>query len=163
MESRCGCGHRASLLRVNRLISLAVARLISAFDVRRKRNMAQPRDRFSETSLMRKSQKPQTVSAAAFHASFQFSVTESYAFTNGNFSSGTNQSLPKIRFNLPHQQNFDRRFKMLVSRRTVCTRLLRTQTFAVSKKPGRQHSSIVQDNQLVAAKQFGKVAEMAIV
>src|SRR5271170_2476126 len=114
MESRCGCGHRASLLRVNRLISLAVARLVGAFDVRRKRNMAQPCNRFGKTSLMRKSQKAQAVSAAALYAGFQFSVTESYAFTYSNFSSGTNQSLPKISFNLTHQQNFDRGFKMLV-------------------------------------------------
>src|ERR1700722_1714619 len=162
MKACCGCGHGTSLLCVNCLISLAVARLIGALDVRRKRNMAQPRDRLGKTSLIRKSQKPQAVSAAALHPGFQFSVTESYAFTYRNFSSGTNQSLPKIRFDLPHQQNFDRGFKMLVSCRIVFTRLLRTQTLAVSKQPGRQHPSIVQNNKLITAQQFGKVAEMAI-
>src|SRR6202167_5353359 len=104
------CGwrrHRAPLPRVNGLIPLTVERLVCTLYVGRQRNVAQPRDRFGKTSLRRESQKAQTISPAVFHASFQFPIAETDAFTHGNLASGTNKGLPKIGFYLPHQQNFN--------------------------------------------------------
>src|SRR5580704_16926953 len=107
MQAGGGRRHGSWMIGENRLVTLAVRRLVFARDVRRQRNVAEPLDRFGNVALCREANAPQPIFATADDFGGEFPISEVDALPNPNLSSWANQGLPLLWSNLPGQQYFD--------------------------------------------------------
>ena len=119
MQSGCGGGHRPTLLRVDRLISFAVGRLVVAGNIRRERHVSNAIERFVEISVLVKPDASfaKRTSRDDFRVEF-LGWPKQQLFTDVHFPARTNQALPLIRFfrDLLGQEHFDPALKEITVR-----------------------------------------------
>ena len=89
-------GHGARLVRENRLVTLAIRRLVVALDVRRKRNVAQAFEHLVERGRAAETQSSQTEFRAIQDLGLEFSVAEQNFLARGQFPPGAHQRFPLI-------------------------------------------------------------------
>src|SRR5208282_5378136 len=162
VQARCGRCDGRSLARVDRLVALAVERLIGALDVRRQRYMPQAAEQFVKIALRAEAKNSLAKLAPALHLRFKLAFAENNLLTGRHLPARPNERLPRIARDLAHEQHLNRGLQELTSGRVVLPQLLGVDARAPSEEPRWKHSRVVDNQKLVAAQQLRKRAELAI-
>jgi hypothetical protein len=85
-------------------------------------------------------------------------------FPDSDLASGPNQALPLVRIvrHLACQQNFDPAAEKVSRRRIVRAQRLGALSAPVAVEAGREHSRVVQDQQVVGPQQAGEFAKLPV-
>lgn len=160
MESRRGRRYRPRRSGENRLVTLAIRRLVLAMDIRRQRYMAQALESAGQIRGVRKSNPPLTEFAPADHLRLQFPFSEYHPFAHAHLPAGANQRVPHPGLEFARQQHLNRRakkFPPLAPRRT-----LRAHPGPAAEQARGNHPGVVQHHQFVAAQEIRQFAKRPV-
>ncbi len=159
MEAGGGSGDSRAAGGVNGLVTLTVGELVFAADIGRERNVSQAFD--GGAGVARggiEAEAAQAVHSAGQNSGDEFAIGEADALAGADFAAGTNQSFPDGWLEFAEEKDFDGRRKQL---RGGAGR--RGGGQAASEEAGGKDACIIEDHELIAAKERGKIAEAAIV
>lgn len=165
MQSGSRSGHGSTLARIDRLISLAIARRIRARNVGRERNMA---DAFDSREEIRNGLETNSAFAkAAARQDFSMQLvmrSKEQALAYSDFSSGPDQTFPFIWTvrHLPREQHFDSSLQKITRGGVSRANWLGFHASPAAIQSCRKNACVVEDQQIGRVKQIGEIAEKAI-
>lgn len=165
MQSRGRSGHGPTLPRIDRLISLAIARRVRPRNIRRQGNMAYIFE--SSEEIWQRLETNSAFAEAAARQDFAMQLvpwSKEQALTYADFSSRPDQTFPFIWIlrELPREQHFDASLQKITRGTISWTHRLCVHASAVSVQSCRKNGGVVEDQQIGRAKQIWKIAEEAI-
>jgi hypothetical protein len=165
MQSRGGGGDGAALLRVDRLIALAIGGGILAGDVGRQWDVTDLLDEGEEVVDRRKTYLALAKGAPSDHLGTELVVVaEEETFSDSNFAAGAHQALPLvgIAMKLVSQKDLDASAKEVARGGIVGAKGLGVEASPASEQARGEHAGVVEYDKITRTKEVGKFAELAI-
>jgi hypothetical protein len=169
VEAGGGSGYRSTLLGVDGLIALAIARRVGAGNVGWERDMADAIEGSEEIVRGLKGGLEADTALAELGAGEDFSLqfvflAEEQALADADFAAGTNQAFPIVGIGreLPGEQNLDAAVKEVAGCGVALADGLSAGAFAAAVEPGGKDASVVEDHEIAGPQHIGEVAEQAI-
>lgn len=161
MQAGGGRGGGDGVAGENRLVALAVERLIGAANIGRQGHVTEAFERGFESLDGVEAQYSEAVGAASEHFGGEV-FAEQEALAGADFAARAHESFPAARSEAANKKDFDVGGQELAARARGLAGRFRGDTGAAGEEAGGQDTGVIDDQKLVSGEEIGQLAEPTV-